>query len=178
MSPLEDLDGHARAVDADPGSFERFAEREFHPLIGLAYALCGDRSIAPELAQEALLAAFDQWETVSQLDRPEAWVRRVLANRATSTIRRRIVETRALLRLRTGPQIVPMVEPSADTEWLWALVRDLPRRQRQVVALHYVERNSLEEIAVTLNISKASANTHLRRARATLLRRINEEDLK
>lgn len=53
----------------------------------------------------------------------------------------------------------------------------LPRRQRQVVALHYVERLTLEEIAGSLEISKASANTHLRRARATLSRRINKEDL-
>jgi DNA-directed RNA polymerase specialized sigma24 family protein len=40
-----------------------------------------------------------------------------------------------------------------------------------------VERLTLEEIAASLEISKASANTHLRRARATLSRRINKEDL-
>jgi RNA polymerase sigma-70 factor (ECF subfamily) len=176
VSSLDGLDSPTD-VDANTESFERFAQHEFRPLIGLAYALCGDRAVAPELAQEALLAAFAQWETVRHLDKPEAWVRRVLVNRATSTVRRRIIEARALVRLRSRPDIVPMGEPSAETEWLWSHVRGLPRRQRQVVALHYVERLTLEEIAASLEISKASANTHLRRARATLSRRINKEDL-
>ena len=175
MSSVDGLDSPTD-VDASVESFERFAQREFRPLIGLAYALCGDRSVAPELAQEALLATFTKWETVRHLDKPEAWVRRVLINRATSTVRRRIVEAGALVRLSSRPDVVPMSEPSAETEWLWSAVRSLPRRQRQVVALHYVERLTLDEIAATLEISKASANTHLRRARATLSRRINKED--
>lgn len=91
VSSVDGLDSPTD-VDASVESFERFAQREFRPLIGLAYALCGDRSVAPELAQEALLATCTKWETVRHLDKPEAWVRRVLINRATSTVRRRIVE--------------------------------------------------------------------------------------
>lgn len=176
VSPLDRVGG----VDI-PGStaapFEQFAQRQFRPLVGLAYALCGDRSIAPELAQDALMAAFAKWDSVSGLDSPEAWVRRVVANRATSVIRRRVVETRGLLRLRSRRQLEPMAEPAVETEWLWALVRELPRRQRQVVALHYVERYHLDEIAEVLDISKASANTHLRRARDTLAGKIDRKDV-
>jgi RNA polymerase sigma factor (sigma-70 family) len=60
----------------------------------------------------------------------------------------------------------------SETEWLWAEVRRLPRRQVQVVALTYVEGLSMPEIARVLGISKESVNTHLRRARGTLARLI------
>ena len=157
--------------------FVSFAEREFGPLTGLAYALCGDRLAAPEIAQEALLVAYAKWERVCQMERPEAWVRRVVANRATSLVRRRVAEATALLRLRSRRELVPMHEPGIDAEWLWAMVRALPRRQRQVVALRFVDRLTLDEIADTLRISKASAATHMRRALEALATRIDKEDI-
>ncbi len=169
---VPDAEGHAV-------SFEQFARQQFRPLVGLAYALCGDRSLAPELAQDALLAAFTRWSTVGHLDKPEAWARRVVANRATTTIRRRTVEARATLALCSAASLAPMAgEPRVETEWLWSQVRRLPRRQRQVIALHYVQQLTLEEIASTLGITKASTNTHLRRARATLQRYLRGRDLR
>ena len=57
--------------------------------------------------------------------------------------------------------------PSPAAE-LWAAVRTLPKRQAQVVALHYLDGLSLAEVGSVLGVSKDSANTHLRRARQTL----------
>ena len=157
-------------------SFVAFADRQFRPLTGLAYSLCGDSHTAAEIAQDALLAAHSRWETVSVMDKPEAWVKRVVANRAVSVVRRRAVEARAMLRLGSRREPEPAVVVDAETDWLWALVRSLPRRQRQVVALRFVDRLTLDEIAGVLKISKASANTHLRRALETLAGQIDEED--
>ena len=59
-------------------------------------------------------------------------------------------------------------EMPSDSEWIWSMVRRLPRRQAQVVALYYFDGLSMSEIGNVLEISKESVNTHLRRARATL----------
>ena len=57
-------------------------------MIGLAYALSGSRSAAEDIAQEAFLAAHNAWDRVSHYEKPEAWVRRVVANKSVSMFRR------------------------------------------------------------------------------------------
>ena len=63
-------------------------------------------------------------------------------------------------------------------EALWAAVRALPRRQRQVVALRFVEDRSIGDIASIVGCDEPTVRTHLRRGRlavaATL--EIDEED--
>jgi DNA-directed RNA polymerase specialized sigma24 family protein len=46
-----------------------------------------------------------------------------------------------------------------------------------VVAFRYYDQLSMSEIAEVLGCSKESVNTHLRRARTTLARRLPEGDL-
>jgi DNA-directed RNA polymerase specialized sigma24 family protein len=78
------------------GSFDAFFVVEFPRMVAFATALVGDRAVAEELAQEAMLQAYRNWATVAGYDRPGAWVRRVTANLASSTRKRRGVEARAL----------------------------------------------------------------------------------
>ena len=85
------------AVEASE-TFEDFYVREYPAVVGLAYALSGSRSGAEDLAQEAFLAAHRGWDRIGGFDEPGVWVRRVVANLSVSTIRRRVVETKALAR--------------------------------------------------------------------------------
>ena len=154
-------------------TFDGFVREHGRRLVGLAYTLSGSSSVAEDLAQDALLAAYRRWDEVSQMDDPAAWVRRVVANRAVSHVRRRVSEAKGLARLSSER---PSPEPplSAETEAIWAEVRRLPRRQRQVVALRYYGELSMSDVADVLGCSKESVNTHLRRARTTLARRLPE----
>ena len=54
----------------------------------------------------------------------------------------------------------------------WVLVRELPRRQAQVVALTYVYGLTVSEVATTLGVGAGTVKTHLFRARATLSRQL------
>ena len=154
-------------------SFESYVRRDGKRLVGLAYTLCGSRVGADDLVQDALLAAFQNWDVVSRLDNPGAWVRRVLANRSVSVVRRRISEARGLARLALDREVSQLPEVPAETEWIWREIRRLPKRQAQVTALHYYDQLSLSEIAEILECSKTTVNAHLRRARDTLGRRLN-----
>jgi RNA polymerase sigma-70 factor (ECF subfamily) len=97
-------------------------------------------------------------------------VRRVVANRAVSLRRRARVEADALVRRRRVDRYDD--EPSVEHEHLWAEVRRLPKRQAQVIALHYVERLTTAGIAALLGLSEPTVKTHLQRARATLATRL------
>jgi RNA polymerase sigma-70 factor, ECF subfamily len=150
-----------------PGSFDAFYSSEFPRMVDLAYALSGSRFAAEDLAQEAMLAAHARWERVGVLDRPGAWVRRVVMNKAASLFKRRSAELRALARLAPlrGSTFLRI---DSETEHVWREVRKLPLRQVQVVALYYLDQLSVEEISHVLEIAEGTVKAHLHQARQTL----------
>jgi RNA polymerase sigma factor (sigma-70 family) len=171
--------GAARSYDAvvdlaSVAPFEAFYVREFPSLVAFARALTRSSVAAEDIAQEAMITAYRRWDEVGAMDVPAAWVRRVCANMATSTVRRRAAEARAVLRL--GGRRVETAELDADDEVFWAAVRRLPRRQAQVVALHYVYDLAVSDIATTLGCSESSVKAHLVRARAALAQRLSLEE--
>lgn len=146
--------------------FEAFYRREYPRAVGLALALTGRRHLAEEIAQDAFIAAMRHWQKIAGYDQPAAWLRRVVINRATSVLRRGLVEVRALPRLWAETTDVPEIAPAAGQ--VWTAVRRLPRRQAQAVALFYLEDMSLEEIAEVLDCSPGTVKAHLHRAREKL----------
>lgn len=171
------------AADDDPvvrgvEPFESFYRRELPGLTALAYVLSRSRLGAEDLAQEALMAAYRNWDEVGRLDKPEAWVRKVLANSAWSFLRRIKAESRAIAKATVTSRWNPMPRLPDSSFETWDEVGRLSKRQAQAVALYYVAGMTMPEIADLLGCSKESVNTHLRRARETLARRLGtEEDL-
>jgi RNA polymerase sigma-70 factor (sigma-E family) len=166
-------DGGSRAVRL-PGPFEHFYLEEYPKVVKLAYALSGSRSGAEDIAQEAFLRAYRDWDRVGSYEHQAAWVRRVAANLATSGLRRRLVEARALTRLARRWE--PAVEPlAADNAEFWAAVRTLPRRQAQAVALYYFQDLSVQQTATVLGCSEGTVKAHLAKARRTLVRQLQPE---
>lgn len=167
----------APAADA-PGAFDAFAQRERSALVAFAWSLTGSLPAAEELAQEALTAAWAAWDRVGDFDKPGVWARKVVANRAATRRRKIGREAHALGRL-WARRVANKVElPHGDAE-LWQLVRTLPGRQAQVIALHYVDDRSVVEIAGLLNCTVGTVKTHLHRARKALAQALDllgEED--
>ena len=152
---------------APPVVFDDLYQREYRPLVAFAYALSGSWGSAEELAQDAFLAAFRDWERVRSYSVPEAWLRRAVANRSVSRWRRLASESRALIRIAHRPERAGELELGLDDEF-WAAVRALPRRQAEVVTLHYLEDRTVDEIAAVLDIAAGTVKVHLHRARAAL----------
>jgi RNA polymerase sigma-70 factor (ECF subfamily) len=146
-------------------SFEEFYVAELPRLVALARGLCRAQ-LAEDVAQEAMLVAYRRWREVSELERPDLWVRRTCANLAVSQYRRRMVELRATARLAGRRQ--PPVELTETSDRFWAAVRALPHRQAQAAALRYVYDMPVAEIAATLDPSEGTVKQHLSRARHAL----------
>ena len=161
-------------VDASPERFEDFYMREYFAVVGLAYALSGSRWVAEDLAQEAFIAAHRDWDRISRYDRPGAWVRRVVANLSVSVFRRRVAEAKALARIAFGQAAMPDLA-AGDPEF-WAAIRALPRRQAQVVALHYLEDRSIAEISEILTVTAGTVKRHLHDGRRSLALRLRSEE--
>lgn len=154
-----------------PQRFDDFYAREFPGLVALAHILTGSRATAEDIAQEAMLAAYRNWAKIGEYEFPAAWVRRACASLSTSFARRRIVEARALVRLRGRRTDVAELDEGAAL--FWSEVRRLPRRQAQCLALFYMYGCSVAETATVLGCSESSVKTHLARGRATLAPRLD-----
>ena len=79
-------------------TFDTFYQGEYRSVVALAAALSGSRWAAEDLAQEAFSAAYREWDRVKGYEFPDLWVRRVVANKSASLIRRSIAEAKARLR--------------------------------------------------------------------------------
>lgn len=154
-----------------PASFDAFYRSEFRRMVNIAYALSGSRLAAEDLAQDAMIAAHRQWNRVGALDKPGAWTRRVVINKAASLYQRRRAELRAIARLGPLRGSLPQVL-DAESEHLWHEVRRLPRRQAQAVALFYVDDMSVATIAETMGCAESTVKVHLHKARRTLADRL------
>jgi len=157
-------------VDQVLGQFDAFYRARYRPVVALVYALTGSRWVAEDLAQEAFLRAHRDWGQVGIMQAPEAWVRRVAVNLAMSRFRR--MRSEAAARLRLSPAAPAFQPPAAEHDAFWAEVRRLPRRQSQVLILHYVEDLPTREIAAVLRIAEGTVRALLIQGRERLAERL------
>jgi RNA polymerase sigma-70 factor (ECF subfamily) len=156
-----------------PETFEAFYIREYPAVLALAAILSGSAAVAEDVAQEAFVAAFRQWNRVGHYDQPGAWVRRVVANQAASATRRRVRDSAIVARLARRRLPSSNGTKLADAEF-WNEVRTLPRRQAQCVTLFYFEDRSVADIAALMALSESTVRVHLHVGRQTLATRLGE----
>src|ERR1022692_2238320 len=121
-------------------TFEKFAAERLAGLLRFAAVLTGDRGVAEDLAQEVLIRAHARWSTISGLDRPEYYVRKMILNEFLSWRRRswRLVPPGRGLEIDRR-QVPDHAIGYAERSALVAELGKLPRRQRAVLVLRYYE---------------------------------------
>jgi len=160
------------AVGADALVAALFAA-EASRLVSLARFFVEDRTAAEDLVQEAFIRLSRSAHRIRDPERAAAYLRSIVINLARDHNRRGLVS------LRHRPPAV-LDEPSAEETAaaresrleVVAALRDLPRRQRDCVALRYYLELPVEEIAATLGVSPNSVKTHLQRGLRSLAQRL------
>ncbi|HET8988916.1 MAG TPA: sigma-70 family RNA polymerase sigma factor [Humibacillus sp.] len=149
-------------------------------LVRLAYCLLGDRERAEEAVQEVYLSLFRHWPPRDE-GSALAYLRSGVINRCRSD-QRRIYSARRgapLLRVgiaseQNGPDAATDVVARDEASRLAEQVRDLPRRQREVITCRYYLQLSGRETAELLEIGIGSVKRHAHRGLATLQSRLEE----
>jgi RNA polymerase sigma-70 factor (ECF subfamily) len=156
--------------------FERLYAQAYWRLVGQLTVITGDPQTAQDAVQEALFRAWARWATVGHYDDPEAWVRRVAINVATSSWRkvRRLVPTATPHHI----DMHPGVEQSAESLDLLASIARVPRREREALVLFYVADLSVREVADSMGIRVGSAKALLSRGRQRLHQMLSDADSK
>jgi RNA polymerase sigma-70 factor, ECF subfamily len=150
---------------AGVAGFEDFYSATAARIVRHAYALTGNVADAQDIASEALARAWQRWPTVSRCDSPEAWVRRVASNLATSRWRH-ARSAEAAARELAIHAVTDEIGP--DTVTLVAALRKLPGRQRVVLVLHYLADLTVEQVATEIGCPAGSVKAWLSRGRTAL----------
>jgi RNA polymerase sigma-70 factor (sigma-E family) len=155
-------------------ALETLHARHYVRLVRLATVLVDQQTSAEEIVQDAFLAMIGRWDRLRDLGAAEAYLRRSVVNGSRDRLRRRRVR-------RALPLPAVTIERSAEDHAVSndeqrrvvAALRDLPTRQRDVLALRHLGGLSERETAETLGISQGAAKSAAHKGIATLRRKMD-----
>ena len=155
-----------RAGVGDAEEFEELYRRYARPLTAYAARTLRDSSAAEDVAQSALLNAYQALRRGSVPENTRAWLYRATRNAALDAIERRgeIVE----LDEEQGGGSEDPVDARAARDDLLAAVRTLPERQRDVFVLRELRGLRVGEIADALDLAVEQVEQALFAARNRL----------
>jgi RNA polymerase sigma-70 factor (ECF subfamily) len=163
-----------RARDGYLDAYEMLVQRHSAMAYRVALRLCGNHHDAQDIAQDALIAA---WENLARFRADSSfstWLYQIVTRRALNKI------TRGRDADLTDPVADPGTGPAAQAERNLAgeavtgAVAALPLPQRAVVVLHHFEGLSYAEVAEVTRSSVPAVRSHLFRARRTLGKKLGE----
>lgn len=143
--------------------FDEFVAGRSTRLLRTAYLLTRDHALAEDLLQTALTKAWFAWSRIE--NDPEPYVRRILVNTYASWWRRRWNGEQAHADL---PESAAHDDGPDGRHDLWTAMGRLPRRQRAVIVLRFVEDLSEAETARLLGISAGTVKSQTSKALAKL----------
>ena len=186
----ETTDSPSLLAQAQQGDAEAFCELcRIHEgrLVRQATALCGDGTLAEDLAQDTLIQA---WKCICRYNGQcqfFTWLCALLLNRFRNVLREKRPVAFSSLRGNEQDGVQSLLENVADhgsrpdqaTElferaaFLRECIRKLPEKQRDVIYLRFYVDHSLESIAVALSCSIGTVKSRLFNA-LDRLRTMNE----
>jgi RNA polymerase sigma-70 factor (ECF subfamily) len=164
----------------DAHHFTRLIEPHLDVLHRLARRLCSTRADAEDLAQEALVRAFEKRASLREPERVRGWVLSTMRNLHLNRVR----DDKPHLLVLGGdrPAEGTAGEPRGDFEQemqdrhlpddLLLALRALPEEQASAIWLREVEGLSYEELAEAMGTPIGTVRSRLARARASMLERL------
>jgi RNA polymerase sigma-70 factor (ECF subfamily) len=165
--PTQELVARARRHDAD--AFALLIERYEQAALAVAYAVLRDADRAGDAVQEAFLRAWTELARLQEAARFGGWLMQIVRNAALD------------LRRKLKPTVSTFPDLAADTAGpeergeirerdaqVKAALDGLDDMTRTAVILRYYDGRSAKEIAELLDVSPASIDMRLSRARGQL----------
>jgi RNA polymerase sigma-70 factor (sigma-E family) len=156
-------------------TFDDFAGARLQAVLRFATALTGDPDLAKDVVQEVLIRVSRRWQEIGQLDRPEAYIRKMVVNEYLSWRRRswRLIPSGTSSHLPMRPSPDP-ADGYVERQALLAELAKLSRRQRTALVLRYYEGFSDAEIADVMGCTQSTVRGHVFKALAAMRVELNQ----
>jgi RNA polymerase sigma-70 factor, ECF subfamily len=155
----------------DSRAFETLIRRYQNPVVNFIYKYLGDRFGAEDLAQEVFLRVYRSAPNFEPRGRAATWIFRIAYNLSMNEIVRRrkfCLVTDIDCEEGNEPPAPSQIEAKELKEELMDSIRRLPEKQRAALLLKVNEDLSYSDIARVLDVSVASVESLLFRARENL----------
>jgi RNA polymerase sigma-70 factor, ECF subfamily len=170
LKALADEDLMPLVHDGDPRAFAVVFDRHADAAFSLAYRMCGRRSMAEDVVQEAFLSL---WRSGARYDRARgsvrSWVLGVVRNRAIDLFRRETVRTGqdvnaegVVERIPGGEDVAQDAEKRENAHEVRVAMGGLPPDQRQVIELAYFGGFTHTQIAEMLQLPPGTVKGRMR----------------
>lgn len=173
-----------RALQGDSRAFNDIVEQYGSLMLRTAAMIVGDRDIAEDVVQDALIQAWNHLPDLREANALRPWLMRIVVNQCIS-FKRRLARTTAFVRQSLQEQEIDLIAQAADSykgrlERDWDLARaieELPAKQRVVIVLHYYNGMTLPEMSQTLQTSENTLKKRIQAALNNLRRVLNSTDM-
>ena len=180
---MTDNEAIVRCQDGDREAFRHLVDQYKNVLFGTAVLMTGNRAVAEEQVQEALLSAWQGIRGFRPGSPVKPWLVRILVNAVLAQQRRLRVPT---VQLDGNEPREPDITYTDPAETLDALENRLVLRRaiaglspdhRQVVTLRYFAGLTVPEVARSLGIREGTVKSRLHRALALLRPQLDDPGL-
>lgn len=154
--------------------FAEFAHAVWPQLYRTAVVIVGDRQLAEDLVQSALVKTYLAWPRLREHDKAHAYTRRVMVNVSRDWFRKHSWSHESTTDLssdegpRGGSAQADHASALVDRVSLRDVLESLPLGQRSVVALRFLDDLSVQETADLLNVTAGTVKSQTSAALATL----------
>ena len=173
-----------RALQGDSRAFNDIVEQYGSLMLRTAAMIVGDRDIAEDVVQDALIQAWNHLSDLREASALRPWLMRIVVNQCIS-FKRRLARTTAFVRQSLQEQEIDLLAQAADNQkgrlerdWdLAQAIEDLPAKQRVVIVLHYYNGMTLPEMSQTLQTSENTLKKRIQAALNNLRRVLNSVEM-
>ena len=180
---MTDNEAIVRCQDGDREAFHHLVDQYKNVLFGTAVLMTGNRAVAEEQVQEALLSAWRGIRGFRRGSPVKPWLVRILVNAVLAHQRRLRVPTVQLdgneprEANNTYPDPAETLDALENRLVLRRAIAGLSPDHRQVVALRYFAGLTVPEVARSLGIREGTVKSRLHRALALLRPQLDDPGL-
>lgn len=192
MVEKEKLTQIVKEVQRDAGKFELLYSQIINKVYFWCYTVIGNETDAKDAAQEAMV---DIYRNIPSLQHPEmfnTWMYRLVRNNCLTYIRlhkkkeveflhdedyRESYET-TLKEERRDNMPDEAYDLKETKELITSFINNLPKRQKEVITLYYLDEMKIGEIAEVLDYNVGSVKSRLHAGRKSLETQISEYQIK
>ncbi len=175
---LEDKELVLQTLKGDRSAFTKLFYKYRKMVHALAFQMIGPETILEDILQETFFRAYKQLPSLKQQEHFGTWLGGICKYVSQEYLKTKRAKPFSIEKLESETLYEIQKNTSLDEstrQQVFQKVGELPEIFREVVLLKYVENLSYEEIAQLLNISAATVNARLFKAKILLKSKLKHE---
>jgi len=164
-------------LTAQNGSHKAFGllvEIHHKPLVGFAFKLGNDRELANDAVQESWIKAAKNLRKLKDPRAFKSWIYRLVRWKVLDMLRRKSNELTQFEELDEESSSNVLDSEPSDNESLSIAIKQLPKTEKQIIHLFYLDEMKLAEISLILEIPIGTVKSRLNRARNMLKKKYQQ----